>query len=405
MKRTLVIILAVLMVAVLFVGCAKEEAPVEEAPKAEEPAKEEPAKEEAPAEEPAELSESVLDDVLATDGQPLLALGETRPISPEPEDADAHAVWEIEFAGRLGEKQPMIPSPGDGIEGKKLIFISLDEHPYWSAVTKGFATACEAYGAEYEIWNPNGDINQQNQFIDQAIAEEADMVFISCLDANAAVLNFKKCYDAGVPIMAFNSPPTDEALQYGVGFTGPDDFGQMEMLAEYAGASVEGKGGIAYLTHIPGGSAYYARYTNFAEYLAENYPDIKELDAQSPGFDAPASKQVVADWITRFGDELTMIMVSDDSAQATGAAQAIEEAGRTDIKLFAAGNSKAGMDLMKEGKITAMNYQSAEADGAVPVVLAADYFAGKDLGPNPAYYLPSKLITPENVDEFYPAQW
>ncbi len=177
------------------------------------------------------------------------------------------------------------------------------------------------------------------------------------------------------------------------------------MLAEHLAESVGGVGGVCYMTHIPGGSPYYARYTNVANYYAENYPDMVHLDAQSPGFDAPAAKQVVLDWITRFGDELTCIVLSDDSAQALGTAQALEEAGREDIKVIAAGNSKQGMDLVTSGGLTAITYQSAEADGAVPVKLAADYFAGIDIGTNAAYYLPQAVITAENVAEYEPAQW
>ncbi|MDC7233964.1 MAG: hypothetical protein PQJ58_12095, partial [Spirochaetales bacterium] len=92
-------------------------------------------------------------------------------------------------------------------------------------------------------------------------------------------------------------------------------------------------------------------------------------------------------------------------AQGLGVTQALEEAGRDDVFVIAAGNSKVGMDLVKAGKIDAITFQSAEADGAVPVKVAADYFNGVDLGPNAAYYLPQAVITPENVDDYMPAQW
>ena len=115
--------------------------------------------------------------------------------------------------------------------------------------------------------------------------------------------------------------------------------------------------------------------------------------------------EVITDWLTRFGDELTCIVCADDSAQALGVSQALEEAGRTDIKVIAAGNSKVGMDLVKAGKLFAITYQSAEADGAIPVKVVADYFNGVDLGTNAAFYLPQAVITKDNVDQYMPAQW
>ncbi len=346
-----------------------------------------------------------ISDVRGSDGQLLLIYGETRPVPPKPTNQEALDMWKLEYAGRQTQKKQMISSSGDGIIGKKIIMIMQSEHPYWTAVANGSRIACEAYQANFEMWNPNGDLNQQNQYVDRAIAEKADMVLLASLDAKASVQQFKKLYDAGIPAIAYNMIPNDDAMRYVLAITAPDDFGQFKMLAEHMAQEVGGSAGVGYITHIPGGSPYFARTTNVVEYYKENYPDMKTLDIQSPGFDAPKVKQVVADWITRFGKDLTCIVLADDSAQALGAIQAIEEAGRDDIYVIAAGNSKVGMDLVKAGKIDAITFQSAEADGAVPIKVSADYFNGVDLGTNAAFYLPQAIITPNNVDNYMPAQW
>ncbi len=346
-----------------------------------------------------------ISDVRGSDGQLLLMYGDTRPVPAKPTDAEELDMWKLEYAGRQTKKVEMIPSPGDGVIGKKIVMIQQSEHPYWTAVSNGSRIACEAYKADFEMWNPNGDLNQQNQYVDRAIAEKVDMVLLATLDAKAGVQQFKKLYDAGIPAIAYNMIPNDDAMRYVLAITAPDDFGQFKMLAEHMAQEVGGKGGVGYITHIPGGSPYFARTTNVVKYYEEHYPDMKTLDIQSPGFDAPKTKQVVADWLTRFGDDLTCIVVSDDSAQGLGVTQALEEAGRDDVYVIAAGNSKVGMDLVKAGKIDAITFQSAEADGAVPVKVAADYFNGVDLGSNAAFYLPQAVITPENVDSYMPAQW
>ncbi|HEY5584294.1 MAG TPA: sugar ABC transporter substrate-binding protein [Ruminiclostridium sp.] len=344
-------------------------------------------------------------NVKGSDGQILLKYGVTRDVAPKPTEKTALDMWNIEYAGRQTVKEPMIASPKTGIIGKRVIMIQQSEHPYWTAVSNGAKTAADAFKVNFEMWNPNGDLNQQNQFIDKAIAEKVDFVLLAPLDAKAGVQQFKKLYDAGIPAMPFNMIPTDEAMKYAVAISAPDDFGQFRLLAESLAKSVNGKGGVAYITHIPGGSPYFARTVSVQNFYKEKYPDMKTLDTQSPGFDAPKCKQVVADWITRFGKDLTCIVCADDSAQALGVTQALEEAGRTDIKVVAAGNSKVGMDLVKAGKVFAITYQSAEADGAIPMKIVADYFNGIDLGPNAAFFLPQAIITKENVDSFMPAQW
>ena len=82
---------------------------------------------------------------------------------------------------------------------------------------------------------------------------------------------------------------------------------------------------------------------------------------------------------------------------------ALKEAGRTDVLVVAAGNSKQGMDLVKSGDLLAINYQTAEGDGAAVVYSMAKYFAGMEVPP--IGYLAQDIITKANVDGFYPPQW
>ncbi|GHU62993.1 hypothetical protein AGMMS49983_05490 [Clostridia bacterium] len=344
-----------------------------------------------------------------SDGQLLLIYGNARPVPERPADPkslpddDPLKYWDIEYAGRTTQKADPIVSPADGIIGKKIIMIGQSEHPYWGAVFNGATIAANAYGIELTTWNPNGDLNQQNQLIDKAIQEKPDMIMLATLDAEASVQQFKKIYDADIPSVAFNMFPSDEAMRYVTAITGPDDFGQFRLLAKTVADKVGGKAGVAYVTHLPGGSPYFARAYGPISTYAQDYPDMKTLDLQSPGFEAPKTKQVVADWITKFGDQLNVIILSDDSAQSEGAAQAVKEAGRDDIIMVAAGNSKIGMDLVKSGGLYAITYQSAEADGAIPIKVAADYFNGEKV--ENAYYLPQAIITKDNVEQYEPAAW
>ena len=84
------------------------------------------------------------------------------------------------------------------------------------------------------------------------------------------------------------------------------------------------------------------------------------FQSQSPGFEAAAVKQVVADWITKYGDELKAIVLADDSDQAIGTVEAIKVAGRDDILVVAAGISKQGAELVESGDLYMMSYQSCQ---------------------------------------------
>jgi ribose transport system substrate-binding protein len=309
----------------------------------------------------------------------------------------------MEFAGWSAQKINIPESPKDGAIGKKVIVIINGDHPYLTAFSNGATKVGEAYKMDLKVMSPNWDLNIQNQMVDQAINAKPDMIILVPLDAKAAVQQFRKINQSGIPCIASNMLPEDEGMKYVIGWTGPDDWGQFRLLAEHLAGELNNEGGVAYIRHAPGGSPFFARTYGPITELKKIAPNIKTLDMQAPGFEAEKTMQVVSDWITKYGSELKAIVAADDSAQAIGIAEAIKKAGREDIIVVAAGNSKVGMDGIKAGNISAITYQSAEADGAVPVQMAADWFNGKEV--EPVRYLPKHVITAEDVDQYMPAQW
>ena len=328
-----------------------------------------------------------------------------RPANPDalPED-DAGHYYDMEYAGwNAGAKINPAKSPANGCIGKHVIIIVHGDHPWTTAYMNGAKKAAQALGMTIDLWSPNWDVNVQNQMIDQAINAKPDAIGVIPINAESAVQQFRRINQAGIPAFGTNTLATAEAMRYMVTWTGPDDWGQMRKLARSLADAMGKTGGIAYVTHNPGGSPYFARMYGPRTELKTYAPNIKTLDFQSPGFDAPAVKQVVSDWLTKYGKDLKAIFLADDSAQAIGTTDALKEAGRTDVLVVAAGNSKQGMDLVASGDLLGITYQTAEGDGAACVKAMADFFNGKQM-PEIAY-LAQDIITKANVANFQPAQW
>ncbi|MCL2472077.1 MAG: sugar ABC transporter substrate-binding protein [Treponema sp.] len=328
-----------------------------------------------------------------------------RPSNPDalPED-DAGHWYDMEYAGwNAGAKINPAKSPASGSIGKHVIIIVHGDHPWTTAYMNGAKKAAQALGMTIDLWSPNWDVNVQNQMIDQAINAKPDAIGVIPINAESAIQQFRRINQAGIPAFGTNTLATAEAMRYMATWTGPDDWGQMRKLARFLADKMGKTGGIAYITHNPGGSPYFARMFGPRTELMTYAPNIKTLDFQSPGFDAPATKQVVSDWLTKYGKDLNAIFLADDSAQAIGTIDALKEAGRTDVLVVAAGNSKQGMDLVASGDLLAITYQTAEGDGAACVKAMADFFNGKQL-PEIAY-LAQDIITKDNVANFQPAQW
>ena len=345
-----------------------------------------------------------------TDGQPYLFRStEEANIPDRPEDpkalpeTDKRHWWDIEFAGWRVDKVPMPESPEDGPRGKRVVLLKAGDHPYWTAYVNGFDVIAKKYGMKTKVYNGNWNMDLQAQQTDQAINERPDMIIFAPVDATACTPLLRRINRAGIPCVASNTIPCDEAMKYCLAWTGPDDWGQFRMLARTFADALGKTGGYAVVRHMPGSSCFFSRtYAPITE-LAECAPDMRLLAMDTANLEAEGSMQLVAAWITKFGNELSGLVLAGDGFSMTGALEAIEKAGRDDIVIVAAGNSKTGMDSIKAGKALAISYQSAEGDGALAVHSAARWFRGEDL--DPVAYLPKHIITRDDVDDFMPAQW
>ena len=361
-----------------------------------------------------ETVESVTDeaDVMAltgSDGQPLLLPADEktipqRPANPAdlPEEDPLHW-YDMEYAGWNVDKIPMPKSPADGPVGKYVVLLKMVDHPYNTAYSNGLQQIADAYGIKVKTMVANSDITIQSQQVDQAINENPDLVIINAVDAQACLPLMKRMNDAKIPVIASNLLISDEAMQYCMSWTGPDDWRQMRKLAHEFAKQMNYEGGYAIVQHRPGGSPYFSRTWAVVTELKKIAPKMKLLAKQTTDLEAEKSMQVVSDWITRFGDDLKGIFSADDSGSQIGINEAVRTANREDIIRVAAGNSKVGMDFVKNSQLHAVTYQTAEGDGALPMYLAAQWFSGKEIPP--VRYLPIKIVTKENVKDFSPPQW
>jgi ribose transport system substrate-binding protein len=278
------------------------------------------------------------------------------------------------------------------------------DHPYWAGYRNGMRRLADAYGMTLTIMEAGNDNKVQMDQVEQAIRIRPDMVIITPVDSNGAVPMLKRLYEEGIPTIASNLIPVEEGMKYVIAWTGPDDWGQFRMLAREFAEKMNSTGSYCVIRHIAGTSCYLSRTWALVSELKKIAPEMKCLDMQSTDLKTEETKIQVASWLKKYGDELRGIVSPDDSKSQVGIVEALEDAGREDIICVSAGSSRTGLNYIRAGKLHAVTYQSAEADGALPIKIAADWFSGRPIG-RPVYYLKKEIITSENVDEFLPAQW
>ena len=346
------------------------------------------------------------------DGQPLILIDDS-PLTPPARPANPNALteedalywYDMEYAGWQGAKQNLPVSPKSGAKGKHVVCLRHMDHPYTTAYTRGMQKVADAYGITLKTLTAgNADVNIQSQQVDQVINERPDMVIIFPVDAKSVVPMLRKLNQAGVPTITSNLIPVDAGMPYTLAWTGPDDWGQFRMLAREFARRMNYQGGYCIVQHMPGGSPFFSRTYSIITELKKIAPKMRLLEQQTTKLEAEKSMQVVSDWITKYGLDLKGIASADDSGAQIGINEACRRANREDIIRVAAGNSRVGMDFIRAGTLHAITYQSAEADGALPMKLAAEWLCGKEIT-RPVYYLKKHIITAEDVAQFMPAQW
>lgn len=360
-----------------------------------------------------DLLQNAIDTLQTTDGHPLMAAGSSAEVPATDktaeelealEDTDINKWHFYEHLDWNTDDDAEFPaSPADGQEGKHVILIVHGAHAWTTCYQEAFEAACEAVGMTCDVYDPNWDQSTQDGYIDQAINEQPDAIVVIPVSADHAAQQFKKITDAGIPAFCSNTLPESDAMNQILAWTGPNDWAQMRNLASSLGEKLGGEGGVCYITHNVGTSPYYARTYGPMSTLASEYPNIKSLDVQSPGFEASAVKQVVSDWITKYGDELNAIVLADDSDQAIGAVEACKAAGRDDIVVVAAGISKQGAELVESGDIKYISYQSCQADAGLAVRTVSEFFCGDEIAR--VAYIGTDIISQDNVQDFLPCQW
>ncbi|MFF2482303.1 sugar ABC transporter substrate-binding protein [Paenibacillus sp. NPDC058071] len=254
----------------------------------------------------------------------------------------------------------------------------------------------EALGFKVDTFSANGDTAKFHDALAQAAESDVDGVVISHGDDPATVDAVKKLREKGIEVVAFDSVPDLSAVE-GVTLTSQDD----EALAQYAlDQLVKEQGEDAKIVYLwVDGFPPMVRRNNVYKDTLAKYPNIKELErfgvaSQNTSVD---TQNAVAAMLTKHPKgEIDAIFATWD-AFASGAARALVEAGRTEIKIYGIDVSNADLQIMQEENSPWVSTAAVDPKmiGQVNVRLLAKKLAGEE---TPATYnLEAALIDQETL--------
>ena len=114
----------------------------------------------------------------------------------------------------------------------------LDSQGYYGGVRAGVQQAGDASGVQVDIIEStsSGDVAKESSFMSSLIASGVDAIIMSVVSSDGSVAAVKQAFDAGIPVICYNTCVNDEATeQYVTAYIlgDPVEFGRM--LGEFAG--------------------------------------------------------------------------------------------------------------------------------------------------------------------------
>jgi simple sugar transport system substrate-binding protein len=238
----------------------------------------------------------------------------------------------------------------------------------------------ESLGFSVDTFSANGDTAKFLDALDQAANGDYDGVVISHGDDPATVDAVKKLTDKGVPVVAFDSIGELSELSGNVTLTSQDD----EALAQFAlDQLVKEQGEDAKIVYLwVDGFPPMVRRNAVYQNVLSKYPNIKELERFGVANENTSveTQNAVAAMLAKYPKgEIDAIFATWD-AFASGAARALIEAGRTEVKIYGIDVSNADLQLMQEENSPWVATAAVDPKmiGAVNVRLLAKKLAGEE---------------------------
>lgn len=252
-------------------------------------------------------------------------------------------------------------------------------------------------GVTLQFEDARSDVVKQLSQVESFISQKVDAIIVNPVDTAATQRITKSAVAAGIPLVYVNRRPDDLKLPAGVVTVASDDLEAGRMQMQYLADKMAGKGNIVILLGDLANNSTTNRTKGVKEVLAK-YPDIKIEQEQTGIWSRDKGMTLVNDWLTQ-GREFNAV-VSNNDEMAIGAAMALKGAGKEKGSVLIAGvdGTPDGLNAIKKGDMAVSVFQDAkgQADGSIDTAVKMV----KKQPVEQAVWVPYRLITPENVDQF-----
>jgi len=247
---------------------------------------------------------------------------------------------------------------------------------YFVAAQKGANDCVKELGTNVEmIWDGPTNTNpaEQSQIIDTWINRGVDVIAVACEDGKGISTSLRKAREKGIKVITWDSDSDPDARDFFVNQATPQGIGST--LMDNAAKAMGEKGDFAIITASLTSTNMNEWIQNIKARLAEKYPNITLVDIR-PCDDQKDKAQEEANLLLNSRKDLKLIMAICSPA-VPGAAEAVKQSGRTDVKVMGLGLPSQNRKYIKEGVTDDLVLWNTMDLGYLTVLASYDVVTGK----------------------------
>ena len=283
-------------------------------------------------------------------------------------------------------------------------------NPYFASNIEGAQALGRELDLPVEIVDSEGSSQKEISKI-QAILAQGDkkvVLFVNTVASSDVPPIISACKQAGAYCTIWWNKPDDyEPWDQGDNFVAFQKHGGVDSgrcTAQTLAESI-GEGGIVALGGVQDSTTSQTRIAGLQDEL-KNYPDVDLLEVRPANWDPQLAFQETQNMLAKYGDQVKGIWAADDG-MILGAKEAVDKAGRKDIKFSSDGLYPPVIDIMKKpdnpivGETFHRGYM-ASAIGLYTAYLAATGEIDPSELPKEKRNSLFKIscVTPENLDQY-----
>lgn len=285
----------------------------------------------------------------------------------------------------------------------KIAYVAHDlSTPNNQAWKEGIERECASWpNITVQAFNGESSAETQVTIMSDIINQKYDAIILQCSDGTALAPSVDEAEAAGIPVITLNldAYTTHSALVMAVDYDGG------RMIADEMAKEIGEEGNVVIIQGVAGLSRTDNMEKGFRDTMANKYPNIEIIDAQSASFEKETAMSVMNSFLQNY-DKIDGVFAIND-AMAEGAALAVQSAGRQgEMVIWGDDGESDALAMIERGEMTGTIYTNSWDQGSTAAKMAL-FMIGSEydssvLSSTPLVIMEPVVVTKDTVGSIAP---